>query len=145
MSWVIDGSNVLGRIGAPRESLEAKRELVQRLGQFARIRRVRVACYFDGPEPQQHFGKHIGSVTVIFSGRQSADDLIAERLAERSGWKLVTSDNGLASRLAGRRVEIIAPKDLTRMFEEDARQQPTTADTEDWQAWFSDPKNRNVF
>lgn len=144
MSWVIDGNNVLGRMGAPRESVEAKRELVQRLGQFARVRRVRVACYFDGPEPPQ-FGKHLGSVTVIFSGRTTADDLITERLAERSGWKLVTSDHGLASRLAGRRVEIITPMELMRQVEEAARQQPSTADAEDWQAWFADPKNRNGF
>jgi len=142
MSWVVDGSNVLG---GSRESTETKRELVRRLAQFARLRRVRVACYFDGPEPE-HFGRHLGQVTIIFSGTRSADELIAQRVAERSGWKLVTSDGPLASRLGGRRVEVVAPSKLLRMLEDDARQQGsdgTAAD--DWQAWFSDPKNRNVF
>jgi hypothetical protein len=142
MSWVVDGSNVLG---GSRESTETKRELVRRLAQFARLRRVRVACYFDGPEPE-HFGKHLGQVTIIFSGTRSADELIAQRVAERSGWKLVTSDGPLAGRLGGRRVEVVASSKLLRMLEEDARQQGSDgAAADDWQAWFSDPKNRNVF
>lgn len=145
MSWVVDGNNLLGRISnTARESVDAKRELVQRLGQFARSKRVRVACYFDGPEPE-HFGKHLGSVIVIFSGRKSADELIAQRVSERDGWKVVTSDQALAARVAGRRVEIVAPHELVRMLEETARQQAGGSDVDDWQAYFSDPKNRNVF
>jgi uncharacterized protein YaiI (UPF0178 family) len=146
MSWVVDGNNLLGRIGGQaRESVDAKRELVQRLGQFARARRVRVACYFDGPEPES-FGKHLGSVIVVFSGRRSADELIVQRLSERDGWKVVTSDQALASRVVGRRVEIVAPHAFARMLEETARQQGGGgSDADDWQAYFSDPKNRNVF
>jgi hypothetical protein len=142
MSWVIDGSNVLGRLSDnARESIDAKRQLVQRLAQFARARRVRVVCYFDGAEPE-FFGKVLGNATVIFSGGVPADELIVRKVAEGSGWKLVTSDRGLAARVAGRRVEIVEPHSFLGMLKETARQE---ADTEDWQAYFSDPKNRNVF
>ncbi len=142
MSWVVDGNNVLGRLGGKaQESTDAKRALVQRLAQFARTRRVRVTCYFDGPEPSS-FGKVFGNATVVFSASRPADDLIAQKLREGSGWKLVTSDRELAARVAGRRVEIVEPRAFLGMLEETARQE---ADTEDWQAYFSDPKNRNVF
>jgi predicted RNA-binding protein with PIN domain len=146
MSWVIDGSNVLGRLGGgARESMTAKRELAKRLAQFGRTRRVRVACYFDGPEPE-HFGKHLGGVMVIFSGKRTADDLIVQRVAEQSGWKVVTSDQTLAARVGGRRVEIVGAGDFLRMLDEIAREQQTgPSDEADWTAYFSDPKNRNVF
>jgi hypothetical protein len=145
MSWIVDGNNLLGRLGGvARESVDAKRELVQRLGQFARARKVRVVCFFDGPEPE-HFGKQLGGVSVTFSGRLPADDLIVRKVDERSGWKVVTADRALASRIGGRRVEIVEPLAFLRMLEEAQSQSGDERQAEDWQAWFSDPKNRNVF
>jgi predicted RNA-binding protein with PIN domain len=145
MSWVIDGNNLLGRLGGwARESIDAKRELVRKLTQFARAKRVRVACFFDGIEPE-HFGKQLGGVSVHFTGGDPADDWIVRKLSERSGWKVVTSDRGLAARVAGRRVEIVAPLAFLRMLDEAAQQSGDQRQAEDWEAWFSDPKNRNVF
>lgn len=142
MSWVIDGNNLLGRLGIARESADAKRELVRRLAQFARSKRARVVCCFDGPEPPS-FGKHLGGVTVVFSGARPADELIAQRVASGNGWKVVTSDQALASRVGGRRVAIIPPQQFARELEES--QPPESVDAADWQAYFSDPKNRNSF
>lgn len=144
MSWVVDGNNVLGRlVGQARESTEAKRALAQRLAQFARARKTRVTCYFDGPEPER-FSRVLGNATIVFSGAQSADDLIVRKVAEGSGWKVVTSDQALAARVSRRKVEIVDPQTFARTLEE--MQQPAGGtDTEDWQAYFSDPKNRNVF
>src|SRR5881398_2244550 len=104
MSWLIDGSNLLG---AGRESDDAKRVLVQELARFARARRARVTCYFDGPEPPS-FGKHLGNVTVVFSGRRSADALIAERVAGGRDWNVVTSDRAVINRVEGRRVTVLS-------------------------------------
>src|SRR5439155_9269651 len=70
MPYVIDGSNVLG---AARLATDAKRALVRELGRFARAKRTRVVCIFDGVEPE-HFGKQLGGVSVVFSGARSADD-----------------------------------------------------------------------
>lgn len=144
MSWVVDGSNVLGRLASQaRESADAKRELVRRAAQFARVRHTRVACYFDGHEPER-FGKTFGNATVLFSGTRPADDLIVRKLDEGTGWKLVTSDRVLAARVSPRRVEIVDPHAFLHMLEE-AQQPSGGKDAEDWQAYFSDPKNRNVF
>ena len=143
MSWVIDGNNLLGRAGAARDTADAKRQLVRTLGAFARVNRTKVACYFDGPEPE-HFGKNLGSVIVIFSGSRSADDLIIKRVATGSGWKVVTADRALSSRIKRREVAIVDPGSFMNELES-LPQGEERAPDEEWLAWFSDPKNRNVF
>ncbi len=143
MSWIIDGNNLLGRAGASRDSSESKRELVRALASFARAKRTKVACYFDGSEPE-HFGRHLGSVSIVFSGSASADDLIARRVSTGSGWKVVTADRGLAARIKRREVEIVDPSGFMSELERLPRGEEKVAE-EEWQTWFSDPKNRNVF
>jgi len=140
MPYIVDGSNVLG---TARAALAAKRALVRDLGRFARAKRTRVVCVFDGDEPEP-FGKHLGGVSVVFSGARSADDLIAARIATGNGWKVVTGDRALAARVGGRRVEVIDPRRLLAEIE-------TLPPVEErggadyWIGYFSDPKNRNVF
>lgn len=143
MAWLVDGSNVLGAMGLDLHAAEPKRELTRRLAAFARSRRTRVTGYFDGDAPDG-FARHLGSVTVVFSGRRAADDLIAAACAEGKEWNVVTSDRGLAARIASRRVAIVDARafvsDLQRLDDVDG-----TNVASDWEAWFADPKNRDVF
>jgi predicted RNA-binding protein with PIN domain len=143
MSWAIDGNNVLGRIGASRHAADTKRQLVRMLAAFARVRRTKVVCFFDGHAPE-HFGSHLGSVVVIFSGSRSADELIVARVATGQGWKLVTNDRGLAARVVGRRVTVHDPAAFVAELERLPRDE-SSVDSEQWDEYFSDPKNRNVF
>ena len=142
MPWLIDGSNVLGAMRADRHSDDAKRGLVRLLAAFARAKRTRVTCIFDGLEPPS-FAKHLGSVSVVFSGAKSADELIVERAANGRGWSVVTSDRGLAARVERRQVNVVAPNILIREMELAAS--GSEAGEEDWNAYFSDPKNRMEF
>jgi predicted RNA-binding protein with PIN domain len=143
MSWVIDGNNLLGHAGASRDATDTKRQLVRSLANFARAKRTKVACYFDGSEPE-NFGRHLGSVSVIFSGARSADDLIAKKVATGSGWKVVTADRGLAARIQRRQVEVINPGGFMAELDSLPAGEEKVVD-EEWLAWFSDPKNRNTF
>jgi predicted RNA-binding protein with PIN domain len=142
MPWLIDGSNVLGAMRVDRHGDEGKRGLVRLLASFARAQRTRVTCIFDGPEPHS-FGRHLGSVTVAFSGPRSADELIVERAANGRGWNVVTSDRGLAARVQRREVQVIAPATFIRQLEESATGEEAGGD--DWDTYFSDPKNRLKF
>ena len=140
MTWVVDGNNLLG---TARLDVTAKRTLVQALARFARARRTKVVCLFDGNEPE-HFGRELGGVRVVFSGARPADELIAKQVASGSGWKVVTSDRALAATVRRRAVEIVEPagflEELERLPQSDA-----AVPAEDWMAYFADPKNRNVF
>lgn len=140
MSWVVDGSNVLG---ASRADAAAKRKLLQALARFARAKRTRVICTFDGGEPE-HFGRHLGGVSVQFSGAKPADELIEKRV-EAGNWKVVTSDRALASRVRRRAVEIVAPSELLHELESLPVSEEERVTAEDWEAYFEDPKNRNLF
>jgi hypothetical protein len=40
-------------------------------------------------------------------------------------------------------VEIVAPAQFARELEQES--QPESGGSDDWQAYFSDPKNRNIF
>ncbi len=140
MSWVVDGSNLLG---SARADVAAKRKLVQALAQFARARRTKVICLFDGSEPE-HFGKQLGGVRVVFSGTRAADELIAKQVSNGSGWKVVTSDRALAAKIRRRAVEVVESSSFQRELES-LPSDETASSADDWTAYFSDPKNRNVF
>lgn len=142
MPWLIDGSNVLGALRTDRHSDQAKRGLVRLLASFARAKRTRVTCVFDGAEPPS-FARHLGSVTVVFSGPRTADDLIVERAASGRGWTVVTSDRGLAVRVERKQVTIVSPAALVREMEQSSTDEPSAG--EEWEAYFSDPKNRLKF
>lgn len=142
MPYLIDGSNVLGAMRVDRTGEEGKRGLVRLLAAFARAKRTRVTCIFDGPEPPS-FAKHLGAVTVAFSGSRPADELIIERAANGRGWSVVTSDRGLAARVQRRQVEIVAPVAFIREMEAAASTEESAGG--DWDAYFSDPKNRLKF
>jgi predicted RNA-binding protein with PIN domain len=142
MPFLIDGSNVLGAMRADRHSDDSKRALVRLLGGFARAKRTRVACIFDGPEPAS-FGRHLGAVSVAFSGDRTADDLIAERAATGRGWTVVTSDRGLAARVQRRHVEVVQPATFIREMEAAGSGESEAGG--DWESWFSDDKNRLKF
>ncbi len=143
MPYLIDGSNVLGAMRVDRHGEEGKRGLVRLLAAFARAKKTRVTCIFDGPEPPS-FAKHLGAVTIAFSGSRPADELIVERAAIGRGWSVVTSDRGLAARVQRRQVEIVAPVAFIREMEEAAASGEESV-SGDWDAYFSDPKNRLKF
>ena len=142
MPFLVDGSNVLGAMRVDRHGDDSKRGLVRLLAGFARAKRTRVTCIFDGPEPHS-FGRHLGAVTVVFSGARKADDLIAERAAHGRGWSVVTSDRGLAARVQRREVRVVAAGEFIREVESAASSDPEQGD--DWDAYFSDDKNRLKF
>ena len=125
-----------------RHSDDAKRGLMRLLAGFARAKRTRVTCIFDGPEPAS-FGRSLGGATAVFSGSRAADELIVERAASGRGWSVVTSDRGLATRVQRRQVNVVAPAVFIREIEATASGDEAGGD--DWSTWFSDPKNRIDF
>jgi len=142
MPWLIDGSNVLGAMRVDRHGDDPKRALVRQLAAFARAKKTRVTCVFDGPHPPS-FASHLGSVSVVFSAPSSADDVIADRASRGHGWTVVTSDRGLSARVQRREVSIVAPAAFLRGLESISA--PEVDTREDWEAFFADEKNRTKF
>ncbi len=145
MRILIDGSNVLGRSRASREDVEVKRSLVRDLSRYAAHEKVSIEVFFDGPE-EASFGKALGKVHVRFSRNRPADDLIVEAIDRKGAGQVhvVSDDQALLRRVAGRMVKPISVAELRRRIESIpiSESLPAAELVEDWERYFSDPQNR---
>ncbi len=144
MRILIDGSNVLGAMGLERESSESKRHLLRLLASFGRAHRRKLTCFFDGERPAD-FGAGPGSIQIRFCAPISADDaIVAEVERKREPFRVVTSDRGLAMRVKRRDVETVDAPLFIRELQSIPEGEPSPPSDEEWERYFSDPKNRNV-
>lgn len=143
MRVLVDGSNLLGALRLDRESTATKRQLLQLLAAWGRRRKRRILCFFDGPRPAA-FATQLGHVSARFTAPRPADDVLVEEVEKlgKQPFEVVTGDLGLAARCRRRNVTIVDPRALVREME--AAGEGEGGMEEDWESYFSDPKNRNV-
>src|SRR6185369_15023593 len=97
MPYLIDGHNLIPKMGLRLDSMDDELELIAILQEFCRLERKQVEVYFDGaPTPQAGTRKY-GVVTVHFVPvKSTADNAIRSRLKKMGksakNWTLVTSD-----------------------------------------------------
>ncbi len=97
MPYLIDGHNLIPKLGLRLDDAEDESKLIALLQEFCRRRRHSVEVYFDGAPPGQAGTKRMGRVTAHFVRRgDSADNAIRHRLqalgrAARN-WTVVSSD-----------------------------------------------------
>jgi predicted RNA-binding protein with PIN domain len=97
MPYLIDGHNLIPKLGLRLDSLDDEMELVRHLQEFCRLRRVQVEVYFDGSPPGQASTRKAGMVTAHFVRKgASADAAIENRLLKMKkgakSWTVVSSD-----------------------------------------------------
>lgn len=105
MPYLIDASNLGGRLGGRRGARDAQAVLAF-LAPWARGRRA-VVVVFDGP-PRAEIAARYGPVEIVWSGERTADEWIERRIARTPAqWTVVTDDRELARRChdAGAKVE----------------------------------------
>lgn len=149
MPIVIDGNNLLHRLPADQRSRDSVR---QRVLDQARREKISLTVVFDGPPPEgSPSTEHLGSVTILYSGHSSADDIIIGRLpsgASARSWSVVTDDRGLAARVReqGASVRTLA----TWMGRRGAkrppgrpRPEPRTKDLDQWESFFKEKDDAN--
>jgi len=97
MPYLIDGHNLIPKLGLSLRNVDDEMALIARLQTFCRVTRKSADVYFDGAPPGQVGTRKMGQVTAHFvrSGK-TADDAIRDRLnslrrAARN-WTVVTSD-----------------------------------------------------
>ena len=97
MPYLIDGHNLIPKLGLRLDNPDDEMELVRILQDFARVKRQPVEVYFDGAPPGQAGMRKIGTVKAHFvrSGH-TADAAIRTRLAGMAkaakNWVVVSSD-----------------------------------------------------
>jgi len=103
MPYLIDGHNLIPKLGLRLDSLDDETELVNRLNEFCRLtRKTHLEVYFDNAQPAQPESQRIGLLMAHFVRRpMSADDAIHIRLKKLGkaarNWVVVSSDRAVRS------------------------------------------------
>jgi len=102
MPFLIDGHNLIPKLGLRLDDPDDELELVRLLQDFARIRRQPVEVYFDGAPPGQAGMRKLGSIKAHFVRLGTTADNAIRRRLENMGrsarnWTVVSSDHEVQS------------------------------------------------
>lgn len=97
MPYLIDGHNLIPKLGLRLENPDDEMELIRFLQDFARVKRQQVEVYFDGAPAGQAGTRRVGTLRAHFIARgQTADSAIRARLKSMGGdtknWTVISSD-----------------------------------------------------
>ena len=113
MRYLIDGHNLIPKLGLRLDSLDDELELISILQEFYRVARKPVEVYFDGA-PAPHAGtRKYGMITAHFVLRGTTADEAIRRHLKRLGktaktWSVVTSDRQVQAEARAVSAEIIS-------------------------------------
>jgi len=122
MPYLIDGHNLIPKLGLHLDSIDDEIELVSILQEFCRRERKQVDVYFDGA-PAPHAGKRkLGAVTAHFVPfGKTADHAIRNRLKQlgnsAKNWIVVTSDREVQAEARAARAEIISSDSFAKLIQ----------------------------
>jgi uncharacterized protein len=114
MPYLIDGHNLIPKLGLQLDSMEDEMELVAILQEYCRLtRRKGLEVYFDGAPAVQAGTRKKGSISAHFVQLgSSADEAIRKRLKSlgksAKNWTVVTSDRQVQAEARAARAEIIS-------------------------------------
>lgn len=117
MPYLIDGNNLMPHVRAA-----TRRDLLEKLSQFAEASRVKVSVVFDGGEEQSFpDGARFKGVNVFYSeGFANADARIkkfVEAAKDRRALTVVSSDNALVNFCRARGAKIVRSPEFRRSIE----------------------------
>jgi predicted RNA-binding protein with PIN domain len=119
MPYLIDGHNLIPKIGLRLDSLDDEEQLIPRLQEFCRLRRAQVEVYFDGAPPGQVSTRKAGAVTAHFVRKGSSADSAIEARLVRLGkaarnWIVVSSDRRVQSAAGSVHAGVLSSEDFAR-------------------------------
>jgi predicted RNA-binding protein with PIN domain len=113
MPYLIDGHNLIPKLGLRLDSPDDEMQLVAILQEFHRISRKDVEVYFDGAPAPQAGTRKLGTVTAHFVRLgTTADDAIRKRLKtlgkSARNWTVISSDRQVQAEASAVRAEAIS-------------------------------------
>ena len=121
MPYIIDGHNLIPKLGLRLDSPDDEQELIAVLQEFSRLSRSACEVYFDGAPPGESGTKKFGTVTAHFIplGR-TADSAIKARLIkmERAArnWTVVSSDHEVQSAARSSHAKAASSEEFTTLL-----------------------------
>ncbi|MEO8354765.1 MAG: NYN domain-containing protein [Chloroflexota bacterium] len=157
MPYLIDGHNLIPKLGLRLESIDDEMELVAILQEFYRRTHKQVEVYFDGA-PVPHAGtRKLGAVTAHFVRLgTTADNAIRNRLRalgkNAKNWTVVTSDRQVQADAHAARAEVLSSESFAAMLKQARDAAPKTSEdrklsneeVESWLKLFEERRHKNT-
>ena len=135
MHYLVDGHNLIPKLGLRLDSMDDELELVSILQEFARLKRHKVEVYFDGAPPAQAGTRSIGTVRAHFIRLgQTADNAIRVRLQKMGksakNVMVVSSDREVQNSARGNQAQFVSSDEFVKQIKAAFSSTPTSK-TED--------------
>ncbi len=120
MPYLIDGHNLIPKMGLHLDSVDDEMELVAILQEFCRIERRQAEVFFDAAPSPQAGTRKLGAVTAHFSPLgTSADNAIRKRLQKlgkaAKNWTVISSDREVLSDARTAQAEALSSDEFAAM------------------------------
>jgi predicted RNA-binding protein with PIN domain len=120
MPYLIDGHNLIPKLGLRLDSFDDEEALIARLQEFCRLRHAQVEVYFDGAPPGHPPNRKAGAVTAHFVRRGSTADAAIEARLGRLGkqarnWTVVSSDGRVQNAARAVHAGVLSSEEFTRL------------------------------
>ena len=113
MPYLIDGHNLIPKLGLRLDSIDDEMEMIAILQEFCRLDRRQVEVYFDGAPMPQAGTRKLGPVTAHFVRLgATADNAIRSRLKKfgrsAKNWTVVSSDRQVQAEARAVHAQVIS-------------------------------------
>ena len=119
MPYLIDGHNLIPKLGLRLDSIDDELELIAILQEFCRIERRQVEVYFDGAPTPQAGTRKLGAVSAHFVRLgATADNAIRSRLKKlgrsAKNWIVVSSDIQVQAETRAAHAEVLSSESFAK-------------------------------
>lgn len=158
MPYLIDGHNLIPKLGLRLDSIDDEMELVAILQEFCRLEQKQVEVFFDGAPANQAGARKLGKVTAHFVRLgDSADHAILNRLRRLGksarNWTVVSSDRQVQTEARAQHAEISSSDSFAAMLKQarnsapkpDGERKLSAQEVEDWLKLFEERTHHKKF
>ena len=156
MPYLIDGHNLIPKLGLHLDSVDDEMQLVAILQEFARVeRKSQVEVFFDGAPTHQAGTRSLGTVKAHFVPLgQTADNAIRARLNKlghaAKNWTVVTSDREVQVNVRAAHAEVVTSEEFAGMLARSGERNPRSAkdkklsaqEVEEWLSLFNQRRHK---
>jgi predicted RNA-binding protein with PIN domain len=155
MPYLIDGHNLIPKLGLRLDSIDDEMELIAILQEFCRLEHRQVDVFFDGASAPQAGTRKLGAVTAHFVRLgTTADNAIRNRLKvlrkSARNWTVVSSDRQVQADARAALAEVISSDSFAGMLRQARNAAPKPSndqklsqkEVEDWLKLFEERRHK---
>ena len=133
MPLLIDGHNLIPKLGLRLDSIDDELELIAILNEYCRLERKQVEVYFDGAPPTHAGTRKSGNVAAHFVLLgQTADDAIRNHLKRlgkhAKNYQVVSSDRQVQTETRAAQAQVISSDSFAKTLKQARNSAPKPAD-----------------